>query len=158
MKCLKHKESGAIVRVTNQVAMPLLKGGDYAPSSKGAYKRQQKLVARGRISIETVKPRRSLPKGNRLLMEVVYNFFKNVNSKAMPLKIFWLIKKLPSLQVVFLLNGIFKSREKGVDLIDPLRKFFKPRFNYCFIIKLTFQDKIQLVLPFVYADPARNIG
>ena len=60
MKCLKHKKSGVIVRAPNLVAINLLKGGVYVPSSRGAFKRQQKLVARGRISIETVKPGRSL--------------------------------------------------------------------------------------------------
>ena len=60
MQCLKHKKSGAIVRVSDRTAAMLLTGGVYTHSTKGAFKRQTKLLARGRITLQQVGPRRSL--------------------------------------------------------------------------------------------------
>ena len=60
MKCLKHKKSGVIVKATNQVAAHLLNGGVYVPSTKGAYKRQQKRVNRESIPTAHIEPKRAL--------------------------------------------------------------------------------------------------
>ena len=57
MKCLKHKKSGVIVKATNQVAAHLLNGGVYVPSTKGAYKRQQKRVNRESIPTAHIEPK-----------------------------------------------------------------------------------------------------
>ena len=60
MKCMKDRNSGVIVKVNDRVAAVLLKGGLYVHSTKGAFKRQTKLLARGKITLQQVKPVRSL--------------------------------------------------------------------------------------------------
>ena len=60
MKCLKHKKSGVIVKTTNHLAAHLLRGGVYSPSTKGAYKRQQKGVVHGRLPTAHIEPKRAL--------------------------------------------------------------------------------------------------
>lgn len=60
MKHLKVKKSGIIVKVTDRTAALMVKGGLYTHSTKGAFKRQTKLLARDRITLQQVKPRRSL--------------------------------------------------------------------------------------------------